>query len=61
VGRSKPYRARQKSVTPNQHEEPCDPNGFKVRSTFESLFGSFSSEKEQFYTVAKDRFHIIPK
>ena len=38
VGRLKPYRARQKSVTPNPHEEPCDPNGFKVRQHFRKFF-----------------------
>ena len=37
--RKLPDRARQKSVTPNPHEEPCDPNGFKVRQHFRKSFG----------------------
>jgi hypothetical protein len=56
--RKLPDRARQKSVTPNPHEEPCDPNGLKVRSTFGSLLGTFSSEKVRYRLVANDGSQI---
>ncbi|WP_298062658.1 hypothetical protein [uncultured Rikenella sp.] len=36
-------------------EEPCASNGFKVRSTFESFFGSFFSKKEQSHPVQKEK------
>jgi hypothetical protein len=60
-GDSKPYRARQKSVTPNPHEEPCAPDGLKVRSTFESFSGSLCSQREQFLPVANDGLQTTTK
>jgi hypothetical protein len=50
-------RARQKSVTPNQYEEPCNPNGFKVRSTFGSSLGPFLSRKGQYPPAQKPIAH----
>jgi hypothetical protein len=49
VGRSKPDRARQKSVTPKETGEHCTEIELGCVSILESFFGSFCSQKEQFY------------
>jgi hypothetical protein len=44
-------RARQKSVTPKKTGEHCTEIELGCASILESFFGSFCSQKEQFYSV----------